>query len=485
MANRGGEGGNGQVPFRHSLSGRLLLLTALFVLIAEVLIFVPSIARYRQVWLEQRVDAGMLATLALDSAPEGRVDERQAERLLAHAMVDAVVLRTADRSMFMLSTAMPPSVDATYDLRGAGPATLIVDAFATLLEGPARTVRVLDESRIEPGIVVEVVLRQGDLHRAMVGFSIRILELSIVISLITAALVYLSLDRMMVRPMRGIIANLLRFRRRPEDMSSQIAETRRTDEIGMAQKALGDMQRALRRALLQKARLAALGEAVGKVNHDLRNTLATAMMVSDGLATSADPRVRKAAARLIAAIDRAVALCARTLDYAQSEAPDFRPEALSLAALIDEAGAALGVDEGGAVAWENRVPPGLAVSADRLQLFRVIQNLGRNALDAMPEGGAVRFTAAVRAGHLEIEVADTGPGIPERARASLFQPFAGSARPGGAGLGLAIARENMRMHGGEIVLVSTGPEGTRLRLTLPRRAAARQSPSPRWGRGPG
>ena len=467
MRKRRGGKREARTPFRIGLSGRLLLLTVAFVLAAEVLIFAPSIARHRLIWLQQRVDAGMLATLALDSAPGGRIDERQTARLLAHAMVDAVVLRTADRSMFMLSTAMPPPVDAAYDLRGATFAALIGDAFEALFDGPDRTIRVLDESRVEPGIVVEVVLGQGDLHRSMVDFSIRILQLSIIISLIAAALVYLSLHRLLVRPMRRIARNLLRFRRRPEAASSQIADTGRTDEIGMAQRALADMERDVRRSLLRKNRLAALGAAVGKINHDLRNTLASAMVVSDGLAASDDPSVRKAAPALIAAIDRAARLCARTLDYARSEAPDFRPEPVALAALIDEAGAALTAGFGDSVTWDNRAPAALTVFADRLQLSRAIENIGRNALEAMPDGGVVRFTAAAHGDRIEIDAIDNGPGVPERARAALFQPFAGSARPGGAGLGLAIARENMRLHGGDVVLVATGPAGAHFRLILP------------------
>ena len=80
-------------------------------------------------------------------------------------MVEAVVLRTAARSSFMLSTAMPPSVDATYDLRRATPLTLIIDAFRVLIDGPERTLRVLQESSVEPGKVVEVVPVQREEQR--------------------------------------------------------------------------------------------------------------------------------------------------------------------------------------------------------------------------------------------------------------------------------------------------------------------------------
>ena len=436
------------VPFRRSLSARLLLLSALFVLLGEVLIYVPSIARFRLVFLEERIAAGHLATLALEATPDGRLEAALVERLLGHAMVEAVVLRTAARSSFMLSTAMPPSVDATYDLRRATPLTLIIDAFRVLIDGPERTIRVLKESSVEPGTVVEVVLGQRDLHAAMIDYSHRILTLSIIISLLTASLVYISLHLMMVRPLRGMTDNLIRFRRRPEDATSQIADTTRGDEIGVAQQALGQMQRDLRRGLLQKARLAALGAAMAKINHDLRNSLASAMVVSDSLSRSDDPIVQKITPRLMAAIDRAVTLCRSTLNYVQSEEP------------------MVVVDAGAAMAWRNQVPDGLEVTVDHVQLFRVLQNLAQNALDA--KAGELRITAERRAGAVIIELADTGGGIAPRVLEHLFEPFAAGSGAG-SGLGLAIARETMRLHGGDIELVETGATGTCFRLTLPDR----------------
>lgn len=456
-----------RVPFWRSLSGRLLLLTVLFVLVGEVLIYVPSIARYRLAYLHERVEAGHLATLALEAAPSGKLQPELETRLLDHAMVDAVALRTPERSSFMLSTDMPPPIDATYDLREDGPFDLIMDAFDVMIDGKDKTIRVLDESRMAPGTVIEVVFGQSDLFKSMRDFSNRILTLSIVLSLLTASLVYLSLQWLMVGPMRTITANLARFRKNPEDRASQIADTHRSDEIGVAQKSLGDMQRDLRRALLQKTRLAALGSAMGKVNHDLRNTLATAMIASDSLAQSEDPAVQKVTPRLLSAMDRAVALCSRTLDYAQSDEPELEPARFSLHRLIDDVAEIVAMDTEIKIDWVNEVPEDIEVTADHIQLFRVFQNLSRNALDAMENGGRICFSALRQGDEIVIDVADNGPGIPEKARANLFQPFAGSGRPGGSGLGLAIARENMRLHGGDITLAETGTGGTRFRLTLP------------------
>ncbi|MDP6951337.1 MAG: HAMP domain-containing sensor histidine kinase [Alphaproteobacteria bacterium] len=456
-----------RVPFRKSLSGRLLLLSALFVLLGEVLIYVPSIARYRLVFLQERLAAGHIATLALEATPDGRLAPALVQRLLDHAMVDAVVLRTEERSDFMLSQDMPPAIDASYDLRDASAATLILDAFGALIDGPSPTIRVLGTSHVKPNTVVEVVLGQAAMHKEMVGFSRRILTLSIVISLLTAGLVYVSLHLMMVRPLRGITDNLTRFRRNPEDAASQIEDTKRGDEIGVAQEALGQMQRELRRALLQKTRLAALGAAMGKINHDLRNTLASAMVVSDSLSQSDDPIVQKVTPRLMSAMDRAVTLCRSTLNYAQSDEPELEPKVLNLSTMVDDVGEMVVTDTGSPVKWINRVPEAMTIRADHIQFFRVLQNLGQNAVQSMPDGGTVTIGAAHETDQAVIEFIDTGPGISDRAREHLFQPFAASSNDAGSGLGLAIARENMRLHGGDIALVETGEMGTHFRLTLP------------------
>src|SRR5690606_6353981 len=110
---------------------------------------------------------------------------------------------------------------------------------------------------------------------------------------------------------------------------------------------------------------------------------------------------------------------------------------------------------------ENAVDAGLEVKADRTQLFRVLSNLGTNAVQA---GAAqVRISAERQNGRVYIDVADDGPGLSESARERLFQPFARSTRSGGTGLGLAIAKELVQAHGGDIILVETSTEGTRFR----------------------
>ncbi len=284
----------------------------------------------------------------------------------------------------------------------------------------------------------------------------------------TASLVFLSLQWLMVRPMRRVTESLVAFREAPEDPSSDVALSERSDEIGVAQRELAEMQHGLRAALRQRAHLAAVGSAVSKIHHDLRNILSTAVLVSDRLAHSDDPEVKRQTPALMAAIDRALSLCEDTVSFARAGGPEPRRERIDLAALVDEVGSALAVPADG-VAWHNDVPGGFTVSADRDQLFRVLFNLGRNAVQAMDGAGEVRVSARHDDSTAVIEVADSGPGLPPKAREHLFEPFAGSTRPGGTGLGLPIAREIMHAHGGALRLARSDETGTAFRLELPPR----------------
>src|SRR5262249_11007646 len=140
----------------------------------------------------------------------------------------------------------------------------------------------------------------------------------------------------------------------------------------------------------------------------------------------------------------------------------------ALAPLIDEIGPGLAVSEHD-LAIDCAIPADLAVQADRDQLYRVFMNLARNAVEA----GAhrLRFSTAREGAAIIVEVADDGPGLPPKARENLVRPFFGSARGGGSGLGLSIARELMRAHGGELALASSTGAGTVFRLALPAPAA--------------
>ncbi len=446
-----------------SLSARLLLLTILFVMIAEVLIFVPSIARFRLAWLNERLSAGHLAILTLDVAPEGLVSDRLREELLSHVGAYGINVHRGGAKL-ILARDMPPPVQETIDLRDRSLTGLIMDALVVLGQGDARVLRVVGLSPKDSTTVIEVILEEKPLQAALVEFAWRILVLSLVISLITASLVYLSLQWLLVRPMRRITANMTAFRDDPRNVAKIIAPSNRGDEIGVAQRELATMQDALRTALRQRERLAALGAGVAKINHDLRGILSSALVVSDRLEDSDDPEVRRVTPTLLTAIDRAIALCGDTLDYVRHDQLVMKRSRFPLAALVADVGMEADIGDK-ALTIENQVPPDLDVTADRDQLFRVLINLTRNAAEA----GAGQAVIGAREGDdgVEISVTDDGPGISKRALERLFRPFEGSVRAGGTGLGLPIAREIMRNHGGDISLVRSGEAGTEFCLLLP------------------
>jgi signal transduction histidine kinase len=450
--------------FLRSLSARLLVLTVFFVMLGEVLIFVPSVARYRMTYFEDHIAAAHIATLALIASPSGKLDQALTDELLAEVGVHSITLHRPNGMVQMLDGPEPPKPDVTFILGGGNVPIWIQRSFETLFIGGNRVMRVIGTSSFEPDTKVEILLDEQPLRDEMWKFGGRIFQLSLVLSLIAAALVYLSLQWLLVRPMRRITESMALFGRDPEDASRVIVPRGGRDEIGVAEKELASMQETVRQALGQRARLAALGTAVTKINHDLRNILATARLVTDGLTASAASEVRKVAPRLIDAIDRAIALCSRTLDFSREGAPPFAPSRFPLRPLIEELGPTLAISEED-FSIELDMPAELAVEADRDQIYRVFLNLARNSVEA----GArrLRITAACDDGAVAIDIADDGPGLPPRARDNLFRPFAGSARPGGSGLGLAIARELMRLHGGDLTLVTSTGAGTMFRVTMP------------------
>jgi len=437
------------VPLR-SLSARLLVLTVFFVMVSEVLIFVPSVARFRMTYFENRLAAGHIATMALEASATGELEQGLTDKLLAQVGARGVAVYRPDGTVLRLDSSNPSRADQTINITHPDPLLAIRGSFRTLLGDGNRVLRVLGPSTTDRAETVEVLLDEAPLRGELWDFGIRILELSVVISLVTAALVYLSLQWLLVRPMRRITASMMNFREDPEDASRMIAASGRKDEIGVAERELGVLQKTVRQALGQRARLAALGTAVTKINHDLT--------------ASAAPEVRRVAPRLVDAIDRAVALCTHTLDFSREGAPPLAPSRFSIASLIEEIAPGLGLSADD-LTIDCAIPPELTVEADRDQLYRVLLNLARNAVEA----GAhrMRCTAARDNGVIAIAIVDDGPGLPPKARDNLFRPFFGSARPGGSGLGLAIARELMRAHGGELTLVSSTGSGTVFRLTLP------------------
>jgi signal transduction histidine kinase len=464
-----------RVP-RFGLSGKLLVFTILFVMIAEVLIYVPSIANFRVSWLNDRLASAYTAALVLDAAPNGMVPDSLAKQILDSIGARAVAMKMGtQRRMLAVSDAPPPPIADDFDMRDVTTFDSIVDAFMMMLDTKKDVMRVVGPAPMG-GDYVEIVMDEPPLRKAMLRNSVNIPLISLLISCITAALVYLALHYIFVRPMRRITANMIAFRADPENGDRIIVPSARADEIGTAERELATMQTDIASMLQQKNRLAALGLAVAKINHDLRNLLGSAQLFSDRLARLPDPDVQRFAPKLMRSLERAIAFCQSTLSYGRLQEPPPERKPLLLEPLVEEVHETLGLGADAPIRWISAVERGLTVEADYDQLFRILLNLSRNAMQAMESRAArdpgrdqIRITGRREGAVVVIEVSDTGPGFSQQARAHLFEAFQGSTRTGGTGLGLAIAAELVRAHGGDINIVE-GTIGATLRLTIPDRA---------------
>ncbi|WP_417670963.1 sensor histidine kinase [Roseibium sp.] len=454
------------------LSGKLLLLTIVFVMLAEVLIYVPSVANFRNTWLKDRLTTAGVAAAVLSET--NTIAPRLQEELLRTTGATAISLDMGSRRTLIAMREMPLEVEFVVDLADMTPWSSILQSFRTLIYRGDGLMRAVDAGQM--GLVkhVDVVFPIRLLQQDMRAFSWRILGLSLVISVITAALVYISLRALFVRPLQRLTRSMDHFAEAPEDASRVITLTGRQDELGDAEVRMAAMQEALSRHLHQKQRLADLGLAVSKINHDLRNLLASAQLFLERLEHVPDPTVTRLAPKILATLDRAVTYTQAVMSYgkAQEEAPQRR--LLHLHRVGEDVADVLGLPDAQGIDFENRVPEELEVDADPEQVFRILLNLCRNSLQALEserDGSLVRRITleAERKGNcVHVSVTDTGPGIPAQVRKALFKAFHSGSKQGGIGLGLAIASELLHAHGGRIYL-DESVQGTCFRLEIPDR----------------
>jgi signal transduction histidine kinase len=454
---------------RFGISERLLILTVVFVMLAEVLIFVPSIANFRNTWLQNKLAAAHSATLVLQAAPEGSVSDLAIEDLMKSLGAQALAIKMQGRRQLIGVMDTPPMTDIRYDLRETNALQSIAESFDLLLFGGERTIDVIGPAPLG-GEFVELVLPDKPLRDAMIRYSINILLLSLLISGVTAALVYFTLFRSIVQPVKRLSRSITAFASNPDDASRIIRPSGRFDELGIAEESLADMQRSLLQTLKQRERLAQLGLAVSKINHDLRNMLSSAQLFSDRLTSLPDPTVQRFAPKLISTLDRAISFCQATLAFGKAEekAPDKKK--IQLHAVIEDVQGLVEGLEGADINWSNEVEPEAHVLADIDQLTRMLTNLARNSIQAMAKAGTSEPTITIRWSEDEdvstILVCDNGPGLPAKVKEHLFEAFQGTSNAGSTGLGLAITADLAHMHGGTIDLVPVD-QGTCFRIQLP------------------
>ncbi|MCB5943342.1 sensor histidine kinase [Acidocella sp. KAb 2-4] len=453
--------------FGDTLSGRVLWLTVAIILAIELVVMLPGLGRERQLWLWDRATHADLMFSPLERAgvplPPGVV-----EQMLSLSGIDQLVLQLPGQPPLVLRTSQePPPLNSLVSL---GQETLWLSTWRAclhLLGFGGTEMQLSASSPTGDAAQLQITFNESPLDADLRGYARRTFTLTVIVALITGLLVFALLDRMLVRPMRIITTSIINFREDPEQESeSDLAwlAARPEDEISGAARELKSMQDEMRAALWRNARLAAVGTAVAKISHDLRNILSSALLVSDRLEGASDPAIQRAAHTLVSAVERAAQLVTRTVDFAREGPPPVVRSAVPLFEVVEEAALVVRPVDA-AIAIRNEVPEALVLPLDRAQIYRVLVNLMRNAAEAGAR--TIDVTTETKGGLTRMRVADNGPGLPLRVQDRLFKPFTSSGRYGGTGLGLAIARDLIRAHGGDLVLEETGPRGTVFGMDLP------------------
>ncbi|MDF2797560.1 MAG: histidine kinase [Devosia sp.] len=435
------------MPGRFSgLSIKLIVTIIAVILTVEVVVYLPSVASFRANWLNDRMRVGMVAARVLDAVPDVPALPRSlTDRLLTSAGANAIVYRREGQSQLIeLAEPITPDRVVTADIRESNPVALIVGALDTLFAGPGRTLRIVGEGDVDESLL-EVLMPERPLRQDLLDYSRDIVLVSFIIAALTAVALYLMVSRLFIYPVRRLTANMLAFRQAPENASLILTPSGRHDDLGLA---------------------------VAKINHDLRNTLTSAQLLSDQVATLDDPKVQRLAPRLVTTLDKAIGFAQSVLDYGRESAalPVLAPVALH--GLVEDAAFDARLVGHPTISFRNEAPEGLRLRADQAQFSRVLVNLLKNAREALEAAGAkveapqVNVLTEEREDGFVVAVSDNGPGLPPRARDNLFVAFEGSARAGGTGLGLAIAREIVEAHGGRLALAEQA-RGTRFEITLP------------------
>lgn len=466
-----------RLHWRNRLSSKLLILTALAVLIAEVLIFVPSIANMRVRWMNSRLDTVAAVSDVLVASGNIDIPREVQDKVLLATGTKAIVLREAGASNLLAMSEMPGTIDQVIDLNNISEAAAIWDAFGTLFNGGDRTLRIYGS--VPPndpsGQIIEIVTSDAPLRHAMLSYAINVALISLLISIIAASLIYLIIHEMLLRPVRLMHRNMIDFASAPDNPTKILVPENRKDEFGIAQRQIAHIQSDLQRTLKEQKHLADLGLAVSKINHDMRNILASAQLMSDRLADTDDPAVKRFAPKLIHTLSRAINYSESVMAYGRSQEPPPKPRRVQLSTVILDVQETLNLNKESGIQFENLIPEDFELNVDSEQLFRVLHNLCRNSVQAMERDKRSDVSTVKRltlsAGRIGtttiIGVEDTGPGLPQKARDNLFTAFKGSTRSDGTGLGLAIAQELIRAHGGTIELREDRPIGAHFEIRLP------------------
>jgi signal transduction histidine kinase len=464
------------------LAARMLFLTIAFIMLADMMVYANRITNFRDEWLRNRLASANTAALVFAAAPDGTIPHELAKQVLDSVGAKSIAIKISNTRRLLAVSDAPPVVNDSYDFRDGSMSQGVAEAARAMFAHKGSILKIVGDAPMG-GDFLELTIDETPLTLAMRALSRRFLLSVTMTSLGLALLIWGSTYMLVLAPVRRLTSNIVAFGESPEDASRMIEPSGARHEIGRAEEALAQMQRALRNDLGQQRRLADLGLAVAKISHDLRNMLTAAQLFSDRLATIEDPLARRLAPRLVATLDRAIAFCQETLAYGAVVDKPLRMAMFALRPLIEEVVESSAAFQNGTVAFVIDVPADFELYGDPDQFARIVENIKRNAVQALEANGsregreaAVRFTAGRADGQAFVAIEDTGPGVPPSLSDRIFEPFKGSMRPGGSGLGLAIATDLAHRHGGSIRLEPAGADdafnGARFVIALPDRAIA-------------
>ncbi len=470
---------------RPGLAGRVLVVTLGFVLLAMALFYVTRLAAFRETWLHNKLTAAQTAFQAFDGGGADELPADLSRKILASVGVKSIAVSTPSGWRLLAEHGEQGESLASIETVNLDRETFfdsIRAAFGTVFAAPGTIIRVSDgASPDESGIAV--TLDETPLKQALWRVSHTILNILLMIAAVVTCVLWAALWQMVLRPVRRLTTNIIAFGERPQDISRVIAPSGRHDEIGRAETALAAMQGTLAHELAQGKRLAELGMAVARINHDLRNMLTAAQLISDRLAAIPDPLAQRLAPRLVATLDRAIQFCQATLTYGagREQPPERRP--FDLSELVRQLVELAHAEYAEAIDYQVAIPPRFEIYADPDHILRVLENLSRNAAQALLTKGAaasrpkaIRFAAIRTDGDAILEISDTGPGFPADQSERIFEPFHKSTSEVGAGLGLSIAADLVARNGGAIELAPAKSHdfycGARFLITLPTRSGA-------------
>ena len=474
------------------VAGHLLLLTIGFVLLAMALFSASRLTAYRENWLRDRLMVAHSAMMLFGETGKELVPPELADKILDTVGAKSIVVALPDgRRLVAAPVGQTAPIAETVEIAEPASSTPLVShsTFRTMFAQPGSLARVIGKSQGD-GATIDVTLDETPLIEALWRISRNFLVLSLIISAVVTCVLWLALWSMVIRPVRRLTSSIIAFGERPQESARVIAPSGRNDEIGRAEAALATMQSSLAHELRQRKRLAELGMAVARINHDLRNMLSAAQLISDRLSAIPDPLAQRLAPRLVATLDRAIQFCQSTLTYGGGHEQAPTPRRFDLRELVRLLVETAEAERAGAVVYAIDIPPKFELLADPDHVQRVIENLCRNAAQVLVTRGAqngrptaIRL-AAIRTDNVAlIEISDTGPGFAPEQTAHIFEPFHLTTREGGTGLGLAIAADLVARNGGSISLAEAKSDdfycGARVLITLPT-----PDPAIRRGRAP-